>query len=382
MKCILFLLVASLFANKQRIGVLPFEIRNELGIEKASLVIPDLLIQYLLKSEFIVEERLHLNEVIQEQSLAQSGFFSEEQIVELGKVQKVDGLVVGQGMRLGGSIYISARLVNVETGTIQSSGSIQIPANKDIATELEGLAWILKGNSINDFQNEITKRKYDQNRVLLKMGSGWGFSLFEEWHQESEKGFVHEMQRSDAVAGLLWEMTYENLHSEFSFGYINPGSFYGAWLDATWYPFTQIGLAGRVLYIDADQMKGETIYSGGRFQSYTLGLRFRLNEKVKFSVQKGLTLDDESFLRYQNTEQRTPALQVSERFHFLHGPTLATVFLQLDENFNLSFLYYHNLERSVLVEDSVYTIDSKPTQRDVSGFYRIMALSVGYQFDW
>ncbi len=72
---------------------------------------------------FSIVERSLLNKVMKELELEQSGLVEESQAREIGRMVGADAVLTGSVSKLGSSMRIDARLINVETGKIMAAAS-------------------------------------------------------------------------------------------------------------------------------------------------------------------------------------------------------------------------------------------------------------------
>lgn len=111
------------------IAVLPFEATEGMpeahGLGEAAAM---LLNQVLLEKENItVIERQKLKEVLEEIGLSQTGLTQEE--IKVGQLLNVDYLIAGAVADLGSRFLVAARLVEVQSGSILKSTSMELPAS-------------------------------------------------------------------------------------------------------------------------------------------------------------------------------------------------------------------------------------------------------------
>jgi TolB-like protein len=74
-----------------------------------------------------VVEREKLEDIIEEIGLSQTGLTSDE--IEVGNILNVQYLIAGAVADLGNRFLLAARFINVETGNILQSASVEIPSN-------------------------------------------------------------------------------------------------------------------------------------------------------------------------------------------------------------------------------------------------------------
>ena len=63
-----------------------------------------------------------MQEVLKEQGFQQSGCTTDECIVEIGRLIGVEKIISGSISKIGNIYSVSSRLVNVETGEIETTG--------------------------------------------------------------------------------------------------------------------------------------------------------------------------------------------------------------------------------------------------------------------
>ncbi len=74
-----------------------------------------------------VVEREKLEDIIEEIGLSQTGLTSDE--IEVGNLLNVQFLIAGAVADLGNRFLLAARFINVETGNVLQSASVEIPSN-------------------------------------------------------------------------------------------------------------------------------------------------------------------------------------------------------------------------------------------------------------
>lgn len=113
---------------KPRIGIGDFSEESDGAVNNSvgSLASALLTNEFSRSTVFSVIERKDLEAIMKEYSLSLSGLTSEETSPELGELQGVELLLLGSVSEAGEIYIISARLVEVETGKIVISSSIQV----------------------------------------------------------------------------------------------------------------------------------------------------------------------------------------------------------------------------------------------------------------
>ncbi len=104
-------------------------------------VISDILRSELVKIETInVLERQNMQKILAEHAFQQTGCTSEECAVKLGKMLNVQRMVAGSLGKLGTQFYVNARVVDIETGKVVWSDSIEANSESALAKKMPTLA--------------------------------------------------------------------------------------------------------------------------------------------------------------------------------------------------------------------------------------------------
>ena len=110
------------------VAVLPFETTGGRSEARDLGEAAAILLNQVLTTEkgVTVVERSRLKEILEEVSLSLTGLISEE--IKVGELLKADYLIAGAVADLSARFLLAARLVEVKSGTVVSSSSIEIPA--------------------------------------------------------------------------------------------------------------------------------------------------------------------------------------------------------------------------------------------------------------
>ena len=119
-------LVAALFTKpgEYHLAILPFENDGSSDAVKFSRVLQDEMISAIFRtnlSNITLYERANLNRIIEEQNLGMSGII--ENPIEIGKMISASEIVIGSTSYDNGYIHITAKIVDVENGSIINSVS-------------------------------------------------------------------------------------------------------------------------------------------------------------------------------------------------------------------------------------------------------------------
>lgn len=129
--------------QKQRIAVVDFVERGELGAKDAGAVVAELVLSKL-SNKYDIIERIQFARIIQEQQLSLTDIVQDNDIAtKVGRVAKVHFLLVGTVAKLGNNIVIAARLVNCTTGSVAERGSITVSSIDAVPSEINRLLFCL-----------------------------------------------------------------------------------------------------------------------------------------------------------------------------------------------------------------------------------------------
>ena len=116
---IIFSFSLNIQAQDISVGIVEFEEKNNIGLEKAGRIIAEWVVTEMKSiGKFQIQERLLLNKVLEEQNLMLSGVIDGGQVVEIGKLYGVNALVTGSIMKVGETISVTGRIINLESGEV------------------------------------------------------------------------------------------------------------------------------------------------------------------------------------------------------------------------------------------------------------------------
>ncbi|TFG59575.1 MAG: hypothetical protein E4H36_13565, partial [Spirochaetales bacterium] len=77
-------------------------------------------------------DRKQLDKVLAEQKLSLTGLFETDTAIEIGKLLSAQYMLTGTIVPMKSSIAVFSRIINVETGVVESAAQIVLPRNKEI----------------------------------------------------------------------------------------------------------------------------------------------------------------------------------------------------------------------------------------------------------
>ncbi len=166
---LLFSLLCSIsLAAEHMLAVLPFEVHvdddglNHLGDGVAAMLVTDLQGSDSVR----VVERKQLDAVLRELELSESDFVDPATVQRLGKGLGATEVVVGDVTVLGDNLRIDARVVNVETGEVDSAVSadgqvrrffhVERQVAQDLLIELQPEAPIVQWEPVRAEDSDVT----------------------------------------------------------------------------------------------------------------------------------------------------------------------------------------------------------------------------------
>ncbi len=128
---LILLITTTSNAAKMRIAIMNFKAKgvSQSLAENVSELIRGEMIN---TGKFIVIERDQMNKILKEQGLQKSGCTDVSCSVEIGKILSAKKILIGTVMELGGTIVITARIVDVQSGTGEFSEKQNAKSKSDL----------------------------------------------------------------------------------------------------------------------------------------------------------------------------------------------------------------------------------------------------------
>ena len=146
---LIFFLLFAFYLNAQiKLTVVNFQGKG-ISSNDAS-ILTDRFRNILVKFDSIkVYERENVNQIILEQGFQQTGFISDDSIIELGRLIGVEQIVSGSASFIGKTYTVTAKIIDVKTGEILNSSSIDHQGSLDelLSAGMNKLAYQLFGDS-------------------------------------------------------------------------------------------------------------------------------------------------------------------------------------------------------------------------------------------
>lgn len=172
-----FSFVALAWAQPLNVAVSDLDAKGVTSSE-ASIISGRLRQEMLNTGAFRVMERNQMDAIMKEQSLQQTGACSSEECqVEVGRLLGVDRIVVGSLGKIGSVYSLEVRLLNVETGEVMVSQSVDYDGAVEglLQGPVRGLALRLSGKEIPpDVLASMKAPPKKSSRLGLRLALGAG----------------------------------------------------------------------------------------------------------------------------------------------------------------------------------------------------------------
>lgn len=127
----MLLLPSAFGAARPRVGVIEFSATGAAAVD-ASAVTELFRIELVNCKYFDVLERANMDRIMKEQEFQQTGCTETACAVKLGKVLNAEYMIYGSTIRLGAAYFITASMVNIETGQIEKTGQVRADRLEDV----------------------------------------------------------------------------------------------------------------------------------------------------------------------------------------------------------------------------------------------------------
>jgi len=188
---ILMLLFTFSIFSKEKIVIMDFK---SIGVEKNVIdyIRESLLTAIINTNKFEVLERGQLDKIFAELKLVNSDEFSEDDIIEIGKLAKAKIGIIGSVAKGNNLTTINVRGVDIETGDIQFAKSINIYSEDEIVAATKELAGLLTSKSTSTLYTKkiIPPIVLCSTGTLFIIGGGIGAGLCAYQLEEERKEYI------------------------------------------------------------------------------------------------------------------------------------------------------------------------------------------------
>jgi hypothetical protein len=261
------------------VGVAEFEVKNEIGLENAGVVIPELLVGKLKEAgTYDLSERILLQKALEEQQLQMSGLTDEETASEVGEIYNIEAVVSGSAMQVGRTIRINGRLIHTETGEIIEAATVKFGDINRLEERMRALAYRLSGWTAGEYERMALKERMSRSRYGVRLGTAYQFNSSDTdpngvYAPLSVGFFYHSLSFDAELAGNIPHITSSSSH-------ITLSAFYA--------PFLHVGFGftGSYMYDGIASESGPS----ATYYSLMAGIDYRANEALRAQLCIGPTI--------------------------------------------------------------------------------------------
>ena len=145
---VVFVLMCSLFplfAQNESIRIVVFDLTAKSSDVKAdSSMLSEMLRNEFIKTgRFEVVSREQTAKIMSEAEFQTTGFTNADDAIQVGKLLNVKRAIVGSVGTLGGTVFVTVQLFDLETGRFVTAESMEAPTMKDIVSRMKSTVGIL-----------------------------------------------------------------------------------------------------------------------------------------------------------------------------------------------------------------------------------------------
>ncbi len=144
----IFILMCSLFplfAQNQAIRIVVFDLTAKSpDVQADSSMLSEMLRNEFIKTgRFEVVSREQTTKIMSETEFQTNGFTTANDAIQVGKLLNVKRAIVGSVGTLGGTVFVTVQLFDLETGRFVTAEDMQAPTMKDIVSRMKATVGIL-----------------------------------------------------------------------------------------------------------------------------------------------------------------------------------------------------------------------------------------------
>jgi TolB-like protein len=140
--------------QKERIAVLDLKTVG-FPAEKGRIVSELIRTDLINTNKFTVIERGQMDMIFKEQGFQQAGCTDQECAVKIGKLLAAKKILIGNVMKVGESIVVTSRVVDVEKGVAENSAKISAESEEALVSEITSLVASITGEAPSNESHTI-----------------------------------------------------------------------------------------------------------------------------------------------------------------------------------------------------------------------------------
>ena len=136
---------ATIFAQSDKMRIVVFDLTPK----SQEITADSAMLSEMLRNEFIktgrfeVVSREQTTRIMSEAEFQSSGFSSEAGAIQIGKLLNVKRAIVGSVGTLGGTVFVTVQLFDLESGRFLTAESMEAPTMRDIVSRMKNTVAIL-----------------------------------------------------------------------------------------------------------------------------------------------------------------------------------------------------------------------------------------------
>ncbi len=249
-------MTSTLHADNSFIAVHDFEGKGVSNLE-ASALTDRLRTEIINLGTVKVVERAEMDEILREQGYQQTGCFTSECMVEVGKLIGAEKIISGSISKVGNTYSVNARIINVETGEIKNSITYDLNGEIDelLISGMRNVSQLLFTADQVDYIELSTTYEYYNNGQVKSAGQLIGKIKVGRWIYYYDNGRILRVgaYRNDLKIGS-WAYYYSNGKKE------KEGTYTEDKLDGQWIYYYSSGNKEKEGAYTVDKLDGQWTY--------------------------------------------------------------------------------------------------------------------------
>jgi TolB-like protein len=141
--------------QKERIAVLDFK-TVDLPSDKSRIISELIRTDLINTNKYTVIERSQVDMIFKEHGFTNTGVTDDTNAAKIGKLLTAQKILIGSVMKLGDSIVVTARVVDVERGVADRSAKVSVANEESLIQEIPILVATLTGEEVSESSTPAT----------------------------------------------------------------------------------------------------------------------------------------------------------------------------------------------------------------------------------
>lgn len=177
---LLFVVVVSFLSAKEKIVIMNLKPAtvDAKDIQLANSITENLITAIINNGNYDVIERVQLNKIFEELKFSSGDEFDDQEIIEIGKLAKAKLALLGSVTKLGSTISINTRIIEIETASSQMGKNISVEKEGELSEAISQLAKdILTNQTTVKFESDKSKQFKKFNTLAVSFAISGSISL-------------------------------------------------------------------------------------------------------------------------------------------------------------------------------------------------------------